>query len=92
MVVCKSPLTGGWGDANCGGTLGPALRRVVPPRLLGNPPQTDGKVRGVTVDIETQVHESCEANGRDHTTGVLHKERLERLGLDVLVRDLHLAV
>ena len=21
MVVCKSPLTGGWGDANCGGTL-----------------------------------------------------------------------
>ena len=49
-------------------------------------------MRGVTVDIETQVHESCEANGRDHTTGVLHKERLERLGLDVLVRDLHLAV
>ena len=20
-VVCKSPLTGGWGDANCGGPL-----------------------------------------------------------------------
>ena len=25
-VVCKSPLTGGWGDANCGGDFGPALK------------------------------------------------------------------
>ncbi len=27
MVVAKSPLTGGWGDANCGGTLAPAIKR-----------------------------------------------------------------
>lgn len=27
MAVCKSPLTGGWGDANCGGFLAPALKR-----------------------------------------------------------------
>lgn len=27
MVVCKSPLTGGWGDANCGGTLSPAIKQ-----------------------------------------------------------------
>lgn len=27
MAVCKSPLTGGWGDANCGGTLAPAIKR-----------------------------------------------------------------
>mgnify|MGYP001179158265 CR=1 FL=1 len=27
MVVCKSPLTGGWGDANCGGTFSPAIKR-----------------------------------------------------------------
>ena len=26
-VVCKSPLTGGWGDSNCGGVFGPELRR-----------------------------------------------------------------
>ncbi|HEX2770516.1 MAG TPA: aldehyde ferredoxin oxidoreductase N-terminal domain-containing protein, partial [Geobacteraceae bacterium] len=26
MVVCKSPLTGGWGDANCGGTFSPAIK------------------------------------------------------------------
>ncbi|MFA5523597.1 MAG: aldehyde ferredoxin oxidoreductase family protein [Tissierellales bacterium] len=27
MAVCKSPLTGGWGDANCGGILSPAIKR-----------------------------------------------------------------
>jgi len=26
MVVGKSPLTGGWGDANCGGNLSPAIK------------------------------------------------------------------
>lgn len=27
MAVCKSPLTGGWGEANCGGTLSPAIKQ-----------------------------------------------------------------
>lgn len=27
MAAAKSPLTGGWGDANCGGTLSPAIKR-----------------------------------------------------------------
>ncbi|MFA6411255.1 MAG: aldehyde ferredoxin oxidoreductase family protein [Syntrophales bacterium] len=27
MVAGKSPLTGGWGDANCGGNLSPAIKR-----------------------------------------------------------------
>ncbi|RLC28081.1 MAG: aldehyde ferredoxin oxidoreductase, partial [Deltaproteobacteria bacterium] len=27
MAVCKSPLTGGWGDANCGGTFAPAIKQ-----------------------------------------------------------------
>ncbi len=27
MVVGKSPLTGGWGEANCGGSLSPAIKR-----------------------------------------------------------------
>ncbi len=26
MVVARSPLTGGWGETNCGGRFGPALR------------------------------------------------------------------
>jgi aldehyde:ferredoxin oxidoreductase len=26
QAVCKSPLTGGWGDANCGGDFGPYLK------------------------------------------------------------------
>jgi len=28
MVVAKSPLTGGWGDANCGGYFAPAVKRA----------------------------------------------------------------
>ena len=31
LAVCKSPLTGGWGDANCGGTLAPILGNSVSP-------------------------------------------------------------
>ena len=27
MAVGKSPLTGGWGDANCGGNLAPAIKK-----------------------------------------------------------------
>ncbi len=27
LVAGKSPLTGGWGDANCGGTFSPAIKR-----------------------------------------------------------------
>ncbi len=27
MAICKSPLTGGWGDANCGGTFAPAIKK-----------------------------------------------------------------
>ena len=26
-VACKSPLTGGWGDANCGGIFAPAIKQ-----------------------------------------------------------------
>ena len=26
-VVCRSPLTGGWGDANCGGVFSPAIKQ-----------------------------------------------------------------
>lgn len=26
QVICKSPLTGGWGDGNCGGDFGPYLK------------------------------------------------------------------
>ena len=29
MAVCKSPLTGGWGDANCGGDFAPRSSDVV---------------------------------------------------------------
>ena len=37
-VVTKSPLTGGWGDANSGGTFGPK----VPPELASPHPPVSG--------------------------------------------------
>ena len=33
MVVGKSPLTGCWGDANCGGTFSPAIKRSQAPMI-----------------------------------------------------------
>jgi aldehyde:ferredoxin oxidoreductase len=27
VAVCKSPLTGGWGDSNCGGSFSPAIKQ-----------------------------------------------------------------
>ena len=27
LVVCKSPITGGWGDSSCGGTFSPAIKQ-----------------------------------------------------------------
>jgi aldehyde:ferredoxin oxidoreductase len=27
LATCKSPLTGGWGDASCGGTFAPAIKQ-----------------------------------------------------------------
>ncbi|MBM4435626.1 MAG: aldehyde ferredoxin oxidoreductase family protein [Actinobacteria bacterium] len=65
------------------------LNRYVPPRLLGVPPQTAGNVRGVTVDIDTQVREYCEATGWDTKTAIPKRDRLEKLGMQFLVKDLH---
>ncbi|MEW6755383.1 MAG: aldehyde ferredoxin oxidoreductase family protein [Candidatus Latescibacterota bacterium] len=61
----------------------------VPGRLLGVPPQTQGNVRGVTVDIDTQVREYCQAMDWDPQTAVPSRQRLVSLGLEDVARDLH---
>ncbi|MFC1525981.1 aldehyde ferredoxin oxidoreductase family protein [Candidatus Latescibacterota bacterium] len=62
---------------------------VVPKRLLGEPPQTEGNVRGVTVDIDTQVKDFCAAMDWDPKTAVPSKGRLKALGLDEVAAALH---
>jgi aldehyde:ferredoxin oxidoreductase len=61
----------------------------VPGRILGDPPQTEGNVRNVTVDIDTQVREYCAAMDWDPNTAVPSKERLHSLGLEKIAQDLH---
>ncbi len=67
------------------------LEFAVPPRLIGNPPQTAGNLRGVTVDIDTQVRDYCEAMAWDTTTARPSRERLAALDLEEVARDLYRA-
>ncbi len=45
-VACKSSLTGGWGDANCGGLFAPAVVKL-PARMQGDPPLSSGPLKGI---------------------------------------------
>jgi aldehyde:ferredoxin oxidoreductase len=65
------------------------IRFEVPSRLIGDPPQTQGNLRGITVDIDTQVREYCAAMDWDPATAVPSRDRLLALGLETVARDLH---
>jgi aldehyde:ferredoxin oxidoreductase len=56
VVVCKSPLTGTWGDANCGGTFGPRLKFAGYDGVI---------VRGVAPHPTSLVIDNGEAHLRD---------------------------
>jgi len=65
------------------------IRFELPPRVTGDPPQTQGNLRGITVDVDTQVREYCEAMGWDPETARPREARLRTLGLDEVARDLY---
>jgi len=65
------------------------IRFEVPGRIIGDPPQTAGNVRGITVDIDTQVREYCAAMDWDPSTARPSRERLRALGLEEVARDLY---
>ena len=65
------------------------LRFEVPGRLLGVPAQTQGNVRGVTVDLDAQARDYCAAMEWDPVTAVPSRQRLLSLGLAEVARDLH---
>ena len=65
------------------------LQFELPSRLIGDPPQTKGNVRNVTVDIDTQVREYCQVMDWDPDTAVPSRQRLESLGLEAVAVDLH---
>ena len=66
------------------------LQYRVPGRIRGNPPLEKGNVRGVTVDLDTQVREFCQAMHWDPKTALPDRQRLEKLGLRDIARDLGL--
>jgi len=61
----------------------------LPGRIIGTPPLEAGPLKGVTVDVDRQVHDYLEAMGWDTQTGVPRKDTLLDLGLDFVAADLH---
>ncbi|RMG00257.1 MAG: aldehyde ferredoxin oxidoreductase, partial [Planctomycetota bacterium] len=60
----------------------------LPKRIIGQPPLEDGPLKGVTVDVDTQVQEYLEEMGWDTTTGAPKAETLKSLGLDFVCEQL----
>ena len=65
------------------------LQFEVPARALGNPPLTEGNVRDITVDLDTQARDYCAAMDWDPETATPSRERLLSHGLEEVARDLH---
>ena len=60
----------------------------LPQRILGMPPLEAGPLKGVKVDVDTQVREYLELMGWDTKTGVPTEETLRKLGLDFVIDDM----
>ncbi|MEA3408032.1 MAG: aldehyde ferredoxin oxidoreductase family protein [Chloroflexota bacterium] len=64
------------------------LLRNMPDRLLGKPPQEEGPLEGVTVDMDTLNSEFLDFVGWDQETTVPSADALRNLGLDFLIEDM----
>jgi aldehyde:ferredoxin oxidoreductase len=58
----------------------------LPERLVGRPPQEDGPVAGVTLDVDNLAREYRQAMGWDPDSGVPDENTLEKLGLIQLIK------
>lgn len=64
-----------------------ASEMKLPSRLVGSPPQSEGPLEGITIDIETLSAEYRKAMGWRPETGEPSKDTLHRLGLMELVNS-----
>jgi len=75
MICAKSPLTGGWGDANCGGDLSPAIKKagVDGIFLIG---KSDKPVYLAVDDQKVEIRDAALVWGKDcyETEDVIRKE------------------
>jgi aldehyde:ferredoxin oxidoreductase len=58
----------------------------LPDRMAGRPPQKDGPVAGVTLDVDSLAHEYRQAMGWDPDSGQAESSTLEKLGLTGLIK------
>jgi aldehyde:ferredoxin oxidoreductase len=61
----------------------------LPDRAIGRPPQDRGPLKGVTVDVDSQVREYFKLMSWDVQTGKPSRERLVALGLGDVAKDLY---
>lgn len=63
------------------------LTRNVPGRMIGDPPLTEGNVKGVTVDLKTMLSELLKVLDWDQASSIPSDVRLKELGMDYAVQD-----
>jgi aldehyde:ferredoxin oxidoreductase len=64
------------------------LNWSVHPRMIGNPPQSEGPLAGITADINAQVYWNLGALDWDKVTTKPSKAKLNYLGLDDIANDM----
>jgi len=64
MVVGKSPLTGGWGDANCGGYFGPEIKKCGYDGILFKGKATTPKIVTI-IDGQKEIVDASDLWGLD---------------------------
>ena len=65
------------------------LQRFVHPRIIGRPPQTEGPLAGVSLDLEAESYWNLGALDWDRVTTKPSKAKLLALGLDDVAKDLY---
>jgi aldehyde:ferredoxin oxidoreductase len=63
---------------------------ILPDRAIGRPPHSKGPLKGVTIDVSSQVREYFKLMDWDVQTGKPSQERLMALGLSDIAGDLYL--
>ncbi|MBN1834105.1 MAG: hypothetical protein JW896_18555 [Deltaproteobacteria bacterium] len=58
---------------------------TIPPRVAGNPPLKAGALKDRTIDIQGLKNQYYEAMGFDVHTGAISKERINALGLQIVL-------
>jgi len=59
----------------------------VPGRMIGDPPLTEGNVKGVTLDLKALVNAMLEELDWDKETSIPSDARLKELGMDFAIKD-----